>query len=669
MNATSAQHTMVTAEVRDAFASESWSARKQATESLLRALMHELPDASTLAATIEELLDLVAAPSTASARAAAMEVLGHLGRVVTPHVLARFDVQESAARHYLDLLATIGGPGESGLMASIVQDSECDENLRTAAATALGKIGGDASRRALVGILRSASPLLALHALDALVEREWSLEVEDILPHLTDVTTRRAAVLALGISSSLEAVVHLVPLLTDTMPSVRAAACVALAGLHERLGPNTKSTVPLAVSGLGVPARKMVRELISHRDPAVWRAAIILASFAGDADALPWIMDHMEDAIAHEHGVILVQRLGPAANTVLVAASGQLKSTRREPLFRLIGALTPESVDPRLADLLSAALEEPNPSMASAAAEALKSVGGRRAMAALYRACAQEGVLGERAAEALAEVANRVGGARGDELSLLVGAIWPQHGALARNLCRIAARLGRLEHVAPLVSLLGSSDAAVRVAAATALGRIPGEHEGASALCFTLADEEPSVRAAACRSLGLLRSSMGVQPLLGASSDASPLVRAAAVAGLVAIDNPITTGRLREIILDDPSPSVVVHAIEGLGRSRQEQDLALLMSLTNAGDHEVVKAAARALSGFAAHRATAALLGMLSHARWDVRLAATEVLSARADATSLPSLRRALETESDPLVVEHLQRAVSRLDALAPEDA
>src|SRR5690606_11571424 len=173
--------------------------------------------------------------------------------------------------------------------------------------------------------------------------------------------------------------------------------------------------------------------------------------------------------------------------------------------------------------------------------------------------------------------------------------------------------------------------------------------------------EEPQVRAAACRSLGQLQATSAVQSLFGATSDPSALVRAAAVVALVSLDNPVTLARMRAIIAEDPMPTVVVQAIAGLGRSALDQDLTMLMSLCTSEDHEVVKAAARALVSFSAHRATAALLGLLAHERWDVRWAAAEVLAERGDRTALTPLRELSLREEDETVRTAIDDAVARL--------
>jgi HEAT repeat protein len=284
-------------------------------------------------------------------------------------------------------------------------------------------------------------------------------------------------------------------------------------------------------------------------------------------------------------------------------------------------------------------------------------------MGGLYRAMATAGPRGDIAADSLASVLIRIAPGRYEDLDLIVGAAWPQSGAIAQNLCRVVGKLQAAKYVLSLVAVLGSPDVGVRVAAAVALGHLPGEHEGISALSLCLADEEPQVRAAACRSLGQLRATSACQSLLGATADPSPLVRAAAVAALVSLDNPVTLARMRAIIAEDPVPTVVVQAIAGLGRSALDQDLTMLMSLCTSEDHEVVKAAARALESFAAHRATASLLGLLEHDRWDVRWAAAEVLARREDTTAIGPLRRLSMREPDPTVRQAIAAALASLGA------
>lgn len=647
------------------FSDQGWRERKFATEELVRLVTHEQPDGATMEALIDVLLDLVLEPASVSARAAGQEALVALGRTTVPRILSRLDRADPRSRLLVDLLGSVGTERDVRVLAEIALDPELDENMRASAATALGSLGGSEAIGALENLLDDTTEMLTLYALDGLRSANAVVDVGKLIPHLDKPISRRAAVGLLGSSGSVDAISKLVPLLGDKMAGVRAAAAQSLFSLHRHFSESGRSHLVASVlADVSVEIRERVRALVEHRDRGVCCAAIALAAMSADAEIVPLLFGRMEDPIVYEQAVALIARLGPAANEALVKAISEVESGSREQLFRLIAAIQAEVVDPRLMEVLMAGLTDPSDTIASAAADALKKVGGRSVMAALYRACSHEGAVGEHAADALAEIALRVGGRRHDELTLLIGGSWPQEGALAQNLCRVVGKLGLAEYVPPLVSMLGSHDVGVRVAAAHALGHVPGEHEGVSALSFSLADEEPQVRAAACRSLGMVRAPRSVQPLLSATNDPSPLVRAAAVQALVAIDNPISFARLREIVLDDPSPTVVVHAIGGLGASRQDQDLTLLMSLCSAKDHEVVKAAARSLRSFSAHRATAALLGLLDHERWDVRWAAAEVLAARGDVTALGPLRTALENEQDGLVRQVVEQAVSRLEDL-----
>ncbi|MFO7563600.1 MAG: HEAT repeat domain-containing protein [Enhygromyxa sp.] len=668
------------------FGDEGWRERKQAVEEVLMVLATEQPDGPTFAALIDTLIDGVIDPLDSaiyegrereakvvagggvSARAACQDVLIQLGRASLPKVLQRLDpedVHSSGTRLMVDMIGQIGGEAEIPVLTRFLRNTEADENLRASAAAALGEIGGPKAIAALEELLSDGSEMLQLYALDALRAASAAVPVERLAPLLEHAVTRKGAAGLLGVSGSPDAVALMLPLLGDDMRGVRAAAIDGIARLRVALADQGLAhLVDDAVAAIDDDTKVKIRELIGHRERDVSIAAIALAGLARDAGAVAAVLPRMEDPMVYERALALVERLGSAANDALVEVLDSLEVASREALYRLIGAL-PGEVDQRLINLLLEGLEDPLETVAAAACDALCKVGGRSAMAPLYRSCGREGPVGEHAAEALAEVAARLAESRQggghDELLLLIGGAWPQAGALARNLCRVVGRLGLLEFVPPLVSMLGSSDLGVRVAAALALGSVRGEHEGVAALCFALADEDPQVRAAACRSLGQLAATHSVHPLLAATSDPVPLVRAAAVQALVAIGNPISLARMREIILDDSSTNVVVHAIAGLGLSNQNQDLTLLMSLCASQDHEVVKAAARALRLYSAHRATAALLGLLSHERWDVRWAAAEVLSERGDVTALQPLERARKLEQDVLVQQILGQAIERL--------
>jgi len=644
---------------------ESWRERKATVEQLVDELSRADVTPATKRTIIGRLLDGVTEQEAVHGRAACQEVLLKLGRASVAMIVQRIEAGVCGARLLVDLLGQVGSAGEVPLLVRIVSDNSTDPNLRAAAATALGGLGGHQAERALLALLSDPLVMLQVYALDALSVLGARVPVAALEQLVAQPLTRKGATALLGGSGSIDALPLLVPLLAAEMRGVRATAAVSITRLHDELVPAGRAAlVRAALTQISDTARERVRELVDHADRDVRASAIRICGVVLDSDVVPQLLGAMGDAALQDLALSVVGQLGSEANPALVRTLDQADTGSREHLYRLIGASKAEVIHPKLLTALVEGLDEPDEDTACAAALALQAHGGRSSVGALYRAMAVDGPLGEAAADALGEVLMRLGG-RADDLTIVVGANWPHHGALARNLCRVVVKLSSQEHVWPLVSLLGSSDVGVRLAASHALGLIPGEHEGPSALHFALADEEPHVRAAACRSLGLLKAARSCQPLLTATTDANPLVRAAAVQALVAIDNPIALARLREIIVEDPSPSVVVHAIEGLGSSGLNEDLTMLMSLCRSQDPEVQKAAARALVRFRAHRATAALLGLLDHERWDVRWAAAEVLGLRGDVTALDSVRRALAQESDELVKQVITEAAEQLAKLA----
>jgi HEAT repeat protein len=644
-------------------AAPAWRERKQAAANLRDWVGDDRRRPEIIAPLAERLLDGLLSAEAIDGRAACHEVLVAIGNACADAIVRRLDSPGPSRRLLVDLLGETGDPSHVARLRAIAGDDEADINLRASAATALGRLGGPAAVDALLPLLEEGEELLVVHALDALRNCAARVPVAAIEPLVARKFTRKAAASVLGRAGDPAALPVLMPLLDDPMAGVRAVAASSLLSLDEDLRELGKAgLVRAALARVGPVTRQHVRALIEHRDHAVRAAAVGLAGMAGDPDALGAVLEVMDDPLIHEQALAMVAAMGETAAKALLQVAVQSGGSQREHVLRMIGALPRGLVDDSLLALLTAGLQDAGEEAAVAAAEALERIGDRSCLGALYRSMGTEGRLGEAAADAMAAILERGGNDARRDLELIVGKTWPEDGELARNLCRVVGQIGSNRYAPHLVSMLGSTDVGVRMAAATAIGRIAGDHEGVAALSFALADEEPQVRAAACRSLGQLHAPQAVQSLITATADRSPLVRAAAVHALVTLDNPVALARLRAVIHEDPVPTVVVQAIAGLGTSGLNQDLTMLMSLCTSEDWEVVKAAARALTRFRAHRATAALLGLLGHERWDVRWAAAEVLAERGDRTALEPLRRALDEEADRLVRQVIGEAIDRLE-------
>ncbi|MFO0633845.1 MAG: HEAT repeat domain-containing protein [Nannocystaceae bacterium] len=647
--------------VREALAAlggPTWRDRKQAADALAHALREV--DTAALTLTMEALLDLFVGHDV-EPRAGAREVLLAFPAALRPCLRARLD-RDPHERALVELLGEIPEAVDGPRLVACLDPLRFGPNLRAAAAAGLGRIGDALAVAALLELLADRSDVLRVAALDALREAGAVVDPSAVVPLLDSPICRKAAAGVMGESRNADAVAPLVGLLGDGMAAVRAAAALALARLDESLDAAGQTyEVGAALARAPAELKQRLRPLLEHREPTVRQAAIRLCALAGDVDSITTLLEVMDDPVAQDRGIAMVAAFGVAANAVLRAAAERVAPAQREHLYRLIGALPQGRVDPVLLECLTAGLRDDGEDAAVAAAESLAALGDRRCLAPLYRAMAEEGRLGETAADAVAAVLGR-SNTGSEDLALIVGSPWPAEGSLARNLCRVVGSLGSARWAPELVGLLGSADPSVRCAAAIALGHLPGDHEGADALAFALADEEPLVRAAACRALGQLAPPQAPAALLAATHDRAAQVRAAAVAALVALDNPVALPRLRAIVVEDTAPAVVVHAIAGLASSGRDQDLTMLMSLSLSADHEVVKAAARALASFQPHRATAALVGLCSHARWDVRWAAAQALGKRRDATSLGAMQRVLADERDPLVRQALTEAIAELD-------
>ena len=148
-------------------------------------------------------------------------------------------------------------------------------------------------------------------------------------------------------------------------------------------------------------------------------------------------------------------------------------------------------------------------------------------------------------------------------------------------------------------------------------------------------DEDPRVRAAAVRSIGVR---------FGRSED--PELRTSALERL--------TGAFGDDVL------VALAALEAL-REIGGPEAGAAVALLERSEPEVVR---EAIGCIASHDVAAmdVLLPLVSHSDWSVRAEAIQALSDRRVARAVPSILRRLETEQDEFVRDVILRALKQLE-------
>jgi HEAT repeat protein len=644
----------------EAMGDSSWRVRKEAAA---RAIAW--PDGAEAA---PALVAALAEPENVGRRNALVDVLVGLAGAA---VAALVDGLASAPEHrklLVDALGRIGDPRGADAVAPLVDDA--DPNVRVAAAEALGAMGGPAAEAALRRVLGRAAAaggaagdvLLALAALDGLNRMAVSLPSSELAQMAAEPTLRGAVLRALGRSGDPQALPELVAGLRAPARTVREAALLALSELHPRLDGAGRA---LVAETIDAPVHEAIVAALTDGPAALRRAAARVLGLSGRVESVQPLTLALGHPELREAARAALVALGRAGGEALVALAPDLEPRLRAEAYALLPELGLAAGDPRAVLLCTEALDDEEPEAAAAAAVALGELGGREALAPLLRALEAGGAVAQAAAAAL----GRLGRDHYDEVRILV-ASRGLGGSDAPYLCRVLALCGRDEDVARLREALGADSAALRRAAAEALGALPSPStaglDADEALLFALADESPEVRAAAARSLGAHAPPDVVEPLDRAAADPEPPVRAAAARALGqaaalsadAAQRAAALAALRRLA-DGDDLAASVPALEALGRTAHHDDDARLFAALAAPDAETVKVAARALGGHRGARAREALFGALGDRRWDVRRAAALALGDHgAEARSLLLARRQVET--DALVLEAIEAALGR---------
>jgi HEAT repeat protein len=275
-------------------------------------------------------------------------------------------------------------------------------------------------------------------------------------------------------------------------------------------------------------------------------------------------------------------------------------------------------------------LEDPEPAVRGAAAEALGHLGAKEAVHDLLKLLRDVDA-------SLRGAAARALGCLGAEKyapelrMLLTDQVASVRGAAAEALGRVRDK----QAVPVLLKLLQDVDDSPRGAAAEALGRL-GAKEAAPQLRVLLKDPEPVVRARGADLLGRLGAPEAVPDLLNLCDDQA-LVRLSAARALGRLDDKKAVPQLLKLLRDAEQPVRGV-AAEALGRLGAKEAVPELLKLFQGADDSPRGAAAEALGRLDAKEAVPQLLTLLTDLVASVRGAAAEALGRLDAKEAVPQL-------------------------------
>lgn len=635
-----------------------WRVRKQAVEVAV-----ELSERLDL---VPKLIDALCDGDNVGRRNAGLEVLGRLGPVVAKPLVDALPNVPPAARKFL--VDALGDAGDRRVVGVLVDAAErdADPNVAAAALDALARVGGPEAEAALRRRLASTDPFQRMAALDGLARLGATVPWEEIEPLLGDRLVRRVALALLGRTGRGQAIEPLVDALADSSPHVVAIASVALVQLSSASS-ELADSVAERVRRLGLSARQGLRSLVARGDLRSRQAAAHLLLLARDTEALEGVVVLAAEDALSPGALTVLREWGEAAVGPLLEvhrrARGQARPTAlelaadlaAEPLVRGDGPPEPLREDVRRA--IRTATRDADPHVVLAAVRSMTWWAEPKDAELLVR-LASKGR--EDVARACGEALEGLSTSSPEAVrGALDGVVFD--GTAGAALAGVAARIGGPQTFERLQTALAADDPAARKAGVEALAAI-GDRRAAEHIGYALTDENVDVQTAAARALGRMRDEagrpMGDEALLLALQSDAPAVQAAAARALGEAGEGRAIEPLRELVRSG-APGVAVAAMQALRRLHDPTLGDLLVEALGHADAEVVKQALSAIAETGGARTASRLALGLSHHGWDVRALAARLLGEAGGAEALDALRARREHETDPMVKQAIEEALT----------
>jgi HEAT repeat protein len=354
-----------------ALADSDWRVRKEAAQTAAR-----LPARADLVA---RLYAALADRERVGLRNAAVEALASLGPdVVAPGVLALDRLDADGRKLVVEVLAVVPDPRGVVALASVLRDP--DPNVRAAAAEALAQATESEDDMAVVtpcllDALADRDAGTRLAALRSLAALGVDVELERLAPHVADPLTRRAALAALGASSSPGALSLLAQSMGDAPLADAGAAAIALAAaVVGALDAGAKVDGYAAELARRPRIHERLRGFAASEDAELRGAALLLLALGRNPDDVQLIVDALGDDEVAERAELALQLFGDEVVSPLVSAAMSAPPEVRSTSLSMLPH-TDVAADPEALSGLRAAARDPSSDVACAALRSLAHVG------------------------------------------------------------------------------------------------------------------------------------------------------------------------------------------------------------------------------------------------------------------------------------------------------
>lgn len=634
---------MVRGHLFHAMGDRSWRVRKEAVDGYLAAA-----GAGDYAG---EVFELLRSPDNAGLRSSAVEVLVRLGRVSIPLLQSHArDADPDVRKFVIDILGDIGDG--SSLPALIDALGDEDPNVMVAAAENLGKVGDSPAVEPLLRALGKPDLTLRFTILEALGRIGEPVPMDAVSPFLEDPFLKKAVYECLGSVGTLESVPVLVRGLSEPARGCREAAVKGLLAVRERNpADRVAESVDTQLAGLaGTPVVTSLLGLLDGPDIPLHRLVIRLLGLIGDAAAAEVVLHACNNEQLLPDCLQSLRAMGAGTAALLNEEYCRADEGERLTILCLCGELGLTGCR----SIVRSGMADTAPQIREAAVRTAGRIGLRDLVPVMAELLNDF----EQGVRNAALHSMELFAAAGDS-SVANEALILFHQPEAEKRRYAAVLFGVLRDGARLALLMKDADDLVRKTAVQGFTGL-ADDDAVHHLTLALTDENPEVRIAAAEALGESGRPDVLEQLLLVARDPDPWVRSAGLRSLGKTGGRRALCEL-ENALKAESGLVMLAALEALGHLESEHARALIRETLTGGDCDVAATALGILAEQDDPWLDEQRDVLLTHPHWGIRSAFAGILAKRHGQQAVPSLERALRSESDDLVKA---RIAGILDAL-----